>query len=662
MGRLIIRTGKVLLISGIVVLVSAGVVGVKYGIEDRFTTWLLFVSLTLISLSLCLLYSQIKKEKKPVGSTKGYYITALLEEPGVKAIPFSSKVHISENSRVETSDGVKIGVDANSYLINEGKLQECKQLPRNGIAFPIEFFSQHDERYFRLLLEKKFLCLSQERKSVAGIRRRAMNKMLKILPHEGHISISMVEDFRGSVVEYILYSMAMSQELISGIGMEFFKWYPVCCLGMTKSTTPYKQALMDVDSTSIFDAFPGAWWAAYNYKEVFQHVIDYSKDIALSRNKEPDNTYFSNSEIVFLESLQRGAEGYSKFDKRECVYAEKALMHMLSVMYVMLSRDTHNVFDRTSIKSWLNGIMLHDFGSKEVAIHVAMTSLGGEMFQGKLLSSIYGDLCSEVKTFGIMRKHMDALLRFSANDVTHSMILDFVDEKGMEFFAMCGIMVPYFHKTRVYRLLKKNAHYRMLVSDISYRIKNFDVFGCTRPNERTILSMISYHGEEKQVYWEGNKEEEEKYIRSSRNRIYRMLREFEILETTCCATAWPDPSVLMFFVKLAVWMWAAKELSILRGVEPLELEACSVHSVLGLYVKSYWRNLGVDVLMRGNEYSVPIDAMLLDEVSLNFRVAPCEDTLVKVSRGSLSDAVYELVHGREKREIRGEVNAGVVLD
>ncbi|KJV67689.1 hypothetical protein APHNP_1622 [Anaplasma phagocytophilum str. ApNP] len=227
------------------------------------------------------------------------------------------------------------------------------------------------------------------------------------------------------------------------------------------------------------------------------------------------------------------------------------------------------------------------------------------MFQGKLLSSIYGDLCSEVKTFGIMRKHMDNLLRFSTNDVTHSMILDFVDEKGMEFFAMCGIMVPYFHKTRVYRLLKKNAHYRMLVSDISYRIKNFDGFGCARPNERTILSMISYHGEEKQVYWEGNKEEEEKYIRSSRNRIYRMLREFEILETTCCATAWPDPSVLMFFVKLAVWMWAAKELSILRGVEPLELEACSVHSVLGLYVKSYWRNLGVDVLMRGMSIVFP---------------------------------------------------------
>ena len=633
-------------------LILAIVASIVYGFRSPVVLELLAASEFFLLLTVCV-FCKLLLDGKGVKMGE-YHLVAPVTGCNVFSIPMQEKINFDTCASAVTSSGRRLSIDVGKYEMFTGPLTGGTSIPSNNIAFAVHFPVAVDREYFDVLEKRRRLLklelqgnLPKERSNGARV------PSISIEPGDKEITLAVYNDFRDRAVEYLLYSMALSNKLSSGEGIKFFKWYCCCCLGMARVHVPfYYDALDSIESTSFFDSFPGAWLAARKYESMFRGVVEYSREVRREGISSRNRLCLSEKEEDFLERLCNDVGDY-RMDEREYVYAEKALEHMLTTMHMVLSPAMCGVFKHEKLLQWLNAIMISDFGSKECAIHVAMSSLGFTRFDGTLIKKTYESLCAKYKsTFGKMHGHMTDFFNISAYHVTDETIFDVVNRKGLEFFAISAALVPYFHKTKAHKLLLKNESYRDIVANIMSKIKNFDSMNNPVPCEGTVLGILCY--QEGVFPFSGEYDWDfEGYISDSRSRIRNMLTQFAELETMCGANTWKDPSVLIFFVKLAVWMWDAKELSLQRKIQPMVGGLCSVWNVFKRYFHQYWVNFGVDVLVLSGD-RIPLDTMLEDKIRVEFRMIPYEESLV-FSRGTVFEIIGAFAEKEEHHSVASSI-------
>ena len=637
-----------LLVCCFATVILAIVASVIYGFRSHVALELLAASELFLLLAVCV-FCKLLLEGRGVKIGE-YHVVAPVMGCDVFSIPMKERINFDTCASAITSNGRRLDIDVGKYEVFSGTLTGGASLPSNHIAFAVHFPAFVDRKYFDILQRRR-----QPRSKSGGDlpkqrKDKAQEYSISIEPGDKDITVAVCGDFRDHAVEYLLYSMALSDRLNSGEGIKFFKWYCCCCLGMARIHVPfYHDALDSVESASFFCSFPGAWLAVHKYESVFRRVVEYSRGIRREGISSRSNLCLSEKEENFLERLCNDVGTYN-MDERECVYAERELTHMLTTMHIVSSPAMFEVFSHERLYQWLNAIMLSDFGSRECAIHVAMSSFGFARFDGTLIKSTYQSLCRENRsTFGKMGEHMTDFLNVSSDHVTDETISDVVDRKGLEFFAVSVALVPYFHKTRAHKSLLKNESYRDVVSDIVFRIKNFDSMNNPVPSEGSILGILCYH--EGVSPFLGNYDWDlEGYVSYGRSRVRHMLTQFATLEAICGANMWKDPSVLKFFVKLAVWIWDSKELSLTRRIKPMVSCVCSVWNVFKRYFHQYWVNSGVDVLMPAGEDGTHMDSMLKDRIRVEFRMIPYEESLV-VGRNAVFEIIGAFAEKEEHRRV-----------
>ena len=652
MGKLLGRSVCIalLLVCGVAVLVWALVVGVIRGFRSQVVWELIALSELFLLFSACV-FCKLLFDNRGI-KVGEYHVVAPLIDCDVVTIPLADRISFDNCASVVTTSGQRISVSTSGYVMYSGALTRGTSLPRNHVAFAVHFPAPIDREYFELLRKRR---LSRSAHVSKKEKIKALRQSVRIVPGDKEINVTVLDDFRDCAAEYLIYSMALSYNLDSGEGIKFFKWYCCCCVGMACIPVPfYHDALESIDSSSLFNSFSGAWLAARNYASVFRYIVDYSREMGKKSARERGSSCLSEKEAAFLEKLCDGVSHYS-VDEKEYVYAERSLTHMLITMHVVLSPSTCEVFSQEKLLEWLHTIMTRDFGSKECAIHVAMSSFGFARFDGKLIRRTYTNLCSQQRsTFGRMRDHMTDFLSVSSDHVTNEVLSDVIDRKGLEFFAVSAALIPYFYKTKAHKLLLKRESYRDTVADVMFRIKNFDSMSNPMPSEGTVLGMLCYH--EGLAPFLGNYDWDlEGYISDSRARVRQMLEQFASLESTCGSNMWRDPSVLKFFVKFAVWIWDSKELSLTRKIKPMVGSVCSVWNVLKRYFHQYWAHLGVDVLAPVGECRTPVDSMFEDKVKVEFCMLPYKESLI-VGRNGLFEVMGAFSEKEEHHKVASCAN------
>ncbi|MDB1135715.1 hypothetical protein [Candidatus Anaplasma sp. TIGMIC] len=639
----------------VVALSCAVSTGVRRGFGDHVSTALIVLSAFLVSTSAYILYRITCRDLDDDHAPDGFYVTAFLEPPGVNRddIAVTDGIDLHNCRVLKTTAGRGLGISPGSYTVHAGALPRYRVRRSNSVAYKVRFRSPVDEMYFRLVLDRKLSMSNMLGGNPDNISmEEVIGRIIAVEPHDEYLLFSMQADFRDHMAEYILYSMATSEKLSSGEGIKFYRFFCYCCMGLAYPPSPSQDKLIIAKSDSVFSEFPGSWFAIHEYKQVFLNVIAFSRDAWGDRKAIHASTcrYLSEREVIFLEKLIAGVDAYS-VSKQEKVLAEKSLTHMLVMMYAVLAPAKCRVFYREDIKSWLYGIMMSDKGRREAALHVAMSSFGRARFNGTLLSDVYFDLCSESGSkYKIMRSHMADLATVSSDNVTSEQLSDVLSRKGREFFALCSIMVPYFYKTRAHRTLLTTTGYVEVLAGIRLGLRNFNGTLISSLQEGTILSTLSYHVGAKP--FTGNTEEPlDEYIVQKNDKICSMIERFKDLEYICGCAMWKDPTVLRFFVHLAVWMWDAKELCLLRKEKPLHEKTCTVPDIIRRYIHAYWGNLGTDVLVKREDYyNLPVKTMFSDSIRIDFRASPCKETL-QVSRGILTDIVCRCVRSSRAERI-----------
>ncbi|MCU7611983.1 hypothetical protein [Anaplasma capra] len=579
--------------------------------------------------------------------SREYYISAELIGTDARNIPLRGNFHIDNCLKVHNSNGIEARINPDSYNLTVAKCFPSRLgLKRGHMVFKPKFSTMWEKQYFEQLVEH--VLGAQPSDAQAG-----RSSAISAKTSHGRVKLSVEVPTEGRVVEHIFNTMSSTEKLNSGEGVRFFRWYCQVCKGVLSRSSHLSADAEGSPYEPLFQDLPSVWVAAYYYDESFRRVAEYSKAVWYDslRYQGPVRECLLRDEVKFLEDVKLASFSYQlSGDARIC--AEQELERMLIAMYVFSVSDMCRDLRRDNVLSWLKGVLSDGAGEKRTALCMALSPIGSGRFFGKFLRRLYAGLCADDLVLSTFNDYMSGLIELCDSEISDDRVLEICKLHGMDICAASAVLLPHFVQTKAHRVMLRDSAYKDRLASIMRGVRTFEKLYNQRAEVPGSASSILRYDWGERLFGRGRDSRRlETPILLCRLRVLKMLKEFPVLDVVCNGSETDSPSsVLKFIVYLRVWMWEAKELTLISG--PLDRKfctfLCTLKALLTRYSYVYWERFGDYMVMSMQPECDPGRFFFRDRVRTEFLVEPDEKSLKVGYGGALSNVIPSLIHNQQE--------------